>query len=626
MLTTVELFNNMCRDLEISLSDNDFVYFLDFNKLLDASRGYNFGNLTPDYSSLLKKGIIKLKYPEDEITNKFCKDYNNVIDSIKTLIDRICDELVNKKPQNYLQKVEYFKRMVDFPAISFKEALQRILFVNQLMWQTNHRLIGLGGLDSMLIDYYKDDLASGNINKEEVLSIIENFLYILHDNYNNKSNLLLGDTGQIIVLGKSDEQGGYLYNDLTLLFIQAFEKVQLPDPKIILRVNRYTPRDVLEVAVKCIATGIGAPLLSNDDVILPQLTNFGIPLSDALNYVTSACWEPLIGGKDSSLNNMTTLNFMRSLNNLFMREPISDINSFKEFKVRYLKYLSWNLNAVKRVISMQRLQYDPVLSVFTQGCYESKRDVSHGGAVYHNVGITTVALANVVNALLNIKKEVYERKTVSLVEIKKMIVTDFNGMEEWIPMLNSRANKYGSDDSDVISLTNEITRFVTNETKNFMTYLGGRMKFGLSAPTYIDAAKGFPASFDGRKKGEPFKVHISSEEATAYTEVINFASALDYGENRFNGNVVDLMITPAFINNNFDKFVDFIAYSIENGFFQMQMNVVSSDILIEAKQKPEKHRNLIVRVWGFSSYFNDLPDEYKDVLIERALMNERKAG
>ena len=92
--------------------------------------------------------------------------------------------------------------------------------------------------------------------------------------------------------------------------------------------------------------------------------------------------------------------------------------------------------------------------------------------------------------------------------------------------------------------------------------LGGRYKFGLSSPDYIMASKDFPASFDGRKKGEPFAVHISSDTSNAYTELINFASKLDYGENRFNGNVVDFMVSPDFIENNFEKFVDFLLLSI----------------------------------------------------------------
>ena len=164
------------------------------------------------------------------------------------------------------------------------------------------------------------------------------------------------------------------------------------------------------------------------------------------------------------------------------------------------------------------------------------------------------------------------------------------------------------------------------EIKNKKNKFGGEIKFGFSAPTYIMQSIDAPASFDGRKNGEPFGVHISSDKASVpYTELIQFATKLKYDGHRFNGNVIDFMITPNFIEDNFDKMVDFIILSISLGFFQMQMNVTSSDILIKAKANPREYENLIVRVWGFSAYFIDLPDNYKDLLIERALKNEGKS-
>ena len=176
-------------------------------------------------------------------------------------------------------------------------------------------------------------------------------------------------------------------------------------------------------------------------------------------------------------------------------------------------------------------------------------------------------------------------------------------------------------------LKDELQGFVpveqaTEIMKDYKNYLGGKYKFGLSAPSYIDASVNFPASLDGRKNGEPFGVHISTDASNGYTELMQFASKLDYGENRFNGNVVDFMVSPDFIENNFDKFVQFLLLSVKNGFFEMQMNVVSSKTLIEAKKNPDKFPNLIVRVWGFSAYFNDLPEQYKNYLIERTLKNE----
>ena len=264
--------------------------------------------------------------------------------------------------------------------------------------------------------------------------------------------------------------------------------------------------------------------------------------------------------------------------------------------------------------------------MFTEGCFEQKKDVSWGGARYHHVGITSVAMGNLVDTLFNIKEMVFDTQQYTLYDIKKMIILNFEGTEDIRDLLKEKTSYFGTDREEVISLVNRITDCVEEEIKGYRSYLGGKIKVGLSGSAYMDAARNFGASFVGRKAGEPFTVHISNEDNTSFTEIINFASQVEYGASRFNGNVVDFMVSPDFIQNNWDKFVDFLQLCIKSGFFEMQMNVVSSKTLIAARERPEDFPNLIVRVWGFSAYFRDLPDEYKDVLIERAQKNERVAS
>ena len=104
---------------------------------------------------------------------------------------------------------------------------------------------------------------------------------------------------------------------------------------------------------------------------------------------------------------------------------------------------------------------------------------------------------------------------------------------------------------------------------------------------------------------------------------MEFASNINYEKNVINGNVIDYILTPSYINNNIDKFTDYIKAYIDKGIYQLQINVIDSKTLIQAKENPELYSNLIVRVWGFSAYFNDLPEEYKELLIKRALDAER---
>ncbi len=210
----------------------------------------------------------------------------------------------------------------------------------------------------------------------------------------------------------------------------------------------------------------------------------------------------------------------------------------------------------------------------------------------------------------------------TLKEFNKLRINNFNNDKKIIKELKNNNIKYGQDNKECIELTNKIIKEFSKTLNSKRNPLGGKYKFGLSSPSYINESKNFAATFDGRKNNEPFAVHISCDLSNAYTELVSFASKLDYSENRFNGNVVDFFVSPNFIEDNYEKFLSFLILSINVGFFEMQMNVVNSKTLIEARNNPEKFPNLIVRVWGFSAYFKDLPNEYKDYIIERALKCE----
>jgi len=138
----------------------------------------------------------------------------------------------------------------------------------------------------------------------------------------------MGDTGQVIILGGKEEDGTYYYNELTELFIKAIEELQIPDPKVLLRVCDKTPDFLIETALNCINTGIGSPLLSNDDAIIKELIKYGYDKRDAYNYVVSACWEPAAVGKGLEQNNINFLEFLKPLNNLLDNENLENIKKF----------------------------------------------------------------------------------------------------------------------------------------------------------------------------------------------------------------------------------------------------------------------------------------------------------
>ena len=452
-----------------------------------------------------------------------------------------------------------------------------------MLWQTNHTLNGLGRLDFILNDIYKKD----NITKEESYVLIKDFIEKLHSYYYFKSNELAGDTGQIIVLGGLNEDNTYFYNELTYLFMEALKELKLPDPKIILRYSKDIPQDLLKLAIETMTTGIGSPLISNDDLVIENLINFGYEKKDAYNYVVSACWEPAPIGRGLELNNVHHFIFLKPLNELLDRD-MCNYNTFNELLDDYKKYLNNHVNQILSQINTYSWETDPIISLFIENKFNE--DISEGSAIYNNYGLTSVSLSNTVNSLYNIKKLVFDEKKYTLTELNENRKNNFPN-EDLLKTLKDQ-EKFGMDNEEIINLTNEITSYVDSICANNTTRYGGKFKFGLSAPSYISSSGDISASLDGRKNSEPFNVHISFENNKDYTEIMRFASQLEYNNNRFNGNVVDFMVSPDFIKKNLEKFMDFIK---------------------------------IVRVWGFSSYFKDLPKEYQDMLISRSIKNEKNS-
>lgn len=609
-----DLFSN----IDINIPEKGFIFSLDKYKTLGT---FNFplNNLSVDYSMILHNSINKLKLNYENKFDEYSLNQLYTLEGIEVLIDRTINELKLSNRDDKEKYIQFFNNIKQYPVSSFEEALQRILFYNQLLWQTGHKLNGFGRLDKILNDIYNTD----SISKEDALKLIKDFLVAGHSYYYSKSAFLSGDTGQIIVLGGLEKDGSYFCNDLSYLFIDALTELNIPDPKLILRYSKYSPRSLIELGIKCMETGVGSPLLSNDDVIIDKLINFGYENEDAYNYVVSACWEPAPIGRSLEMNNVNCLVFINPLNELLDNENLNKFNDFDSVLIKYKEYLKKYIENVTMQVNQLTWETDPLISLFIEGCDENLKDISQGSAVYNNYGLTSVSLSNTVNSLLNIKSLVFDSSRFTLDELNNQRLSNFEDLE-FLDTLKNQSLKFGMDNNEVLNLTKDIVNHTNEVIKSINTVYGGKFKFGLSAPSYISSAFNEKASLDGRKNSEPFNVHISLDDNKDYTEIMRFASKLDYSDTRFNGNVVDLLVSPNFINKNFDKFTDFLILSMNMGVFQIQLNVVDSKILIDAKQNPDKYPNLIVRVWGFSAYFKDLPETYQDVLIKRAIENESK--
>ncbi|MBC7119318.1 MAG: DUF3029 family protein [Methanobacteriaceae archaeon] len=588
----VEQLEKVCEIAKIDFRSNErFFYSIDTNLHVLGYPGYRrLGNLTVDYSFILERGLEGI---EKIIDDKLKKEDNRYLKFLKRCVDAI---------KVYWRRcVEYSEELADIlarvpvkPARNLEEALQSILFINSLLWMYGHPLNGLGRLDKILEPYYT--------KAENTHEIIKNFILALSKYYEFKSNVLPGDTGQVIVLGGE-------YNKLTQIFLEVMRELRLPDPKIVLRVNRNMPEKIWELSYECLKEGLGYPLFSNDEVIIKSLGEY-YDESDAVDYSTSACWEPLIPGKSADQNNLANINLLKPL-----EDALRGFNGgFEELLERYRKSLNNHLDETIDTIESLKVEPSPLLSLFFPDCLKNAKDIAYGGTRYNINGILTVGMGNLINSLLNIKRVCYDQKRIKPQEIISILEDNFRSHKSLKFELENKGLKYGMDEPEVIELTNRIISMLHEK-------LRGKYKFGLSSPSYLTEGESTKASFDGRLAREPLGVNISPVKFTAnmsYTEIFNFASELDYSK-AYNGGVVDIMIEKSLMDRIPQEFTSLIKTAIMKGVMQIQVNVLNPKILLKALKNPELFPDLIVRVWGFSTYFKDLPKEYQEIIVKRAL-------
>ena len=592
-----------------------FAYSIDFYKSWKI-KNRQIANCTIDYEIILNNSLQELKMLGED--DEYIRDNYRVVESFENYVNRCALKVKKSKLYNKKNIYKWLTNILTSKAETLEEALQRILFVNQVMWQTRHNQMGLGRLDVILEKYITDDMT-----EDYLVEIFKDFFALLHKYYWFKSEEMPGDTGQIVILGGETENGKYVTNKITYAVIRAIKELQIPDPKILLRVSDKTSEELWKNAISCLTTGIGSPLFSNDSKVIPALLNYGYEKEDAQNYVTSACWE-IIPGNSCEQNNIGVFDFAAPFDLMAKKENLSELETWESFICKFAEHLCGHVYYMAQLTNNIVWEKDPLLSFFKSICRKNRKDVSEGGCTYNNYGILSLALANTVNSLINIQQYVYREKRYSLKEFFTM--RNMNFPNEIIRNELKNSKKYfGTDEDngeDVIGLTNWLLMRVNEAIEPIKNQYDGHIKFGLSSPGYITVGVKAPATFDGRLDNEPYSIHISADDNQNITGLVNFASAINYGDSGFNGNVVDFMISPDFVNNNIEKFTTFMKTCILQGVFQMQINVVSYKMLMEARNNPASFPNLIVRVWGFSAYFKDLPEEYKDYIIERARLNE----
>ena len=508
-------------------------------------------------------------------------------------------------------------------ARTFHEALQSLRVLHYAMWCEGEYHCGLGRIDQYLYPYYEADIKAGRLTDETALEELEEFFVACNRDSDLYIGIQQGDNGQSVMLGGVTRDGKPAFNALSRLCLKACGELKLVDPKINLRVDKTTPLEIYELGTELTAKGLGFPQYANDDVVIPALQRWGYELEDARDYSVAACWEFLVPGCGMDINNIDAVSFVGALDATLriLTQRHRDTEAFYEDVEReFFDEVQRRADALVEKYRHVEILPGPFVSVISTGCVEKARDICRG-AKYNNFGIHGTGIAVAVDSLASVRELVFEKRLVSLPELVKLLDTDFDGRPDVLAAAKA-APKMGNADPKVDDIAKRVIGFWGHAFDGKKNDRGGMFRPGTgSAMYYIWHARDVPASPDGRLKGEPLSANWApalDAPVKGPVSVVRSFTEPDLGLVCNGGPLTIEIHDSAFsMPDGVEKVAHLVKFFIERGGHQMQINTINRDTLLDAQKHPERHRHLIVRVWGWSGYFIELDKEYQDQIIKR---------
>ena len=634
-------------------------------------------HLAVDYEQLLKIGLVgyekrvrqlkaelDLCVPENIDKYVFYKAVLIVIEAVKTYADRfsllaqeMAENAQSHRKDELLEISNICSKVPYEPASSFKEAIQSVWFIQLILQiESNGHSLSYGRFDQYMYPYLKADLEKGVITDEEAVELLTNlWIKTLTINKVRSQAHTFSSAGspmyQNVTIGGQTPDKKDAVNKLSFLVLKSVAQTRLPQPNLTVRYYNGLNKEFLDECIEVMKLGTGMPAFNNDEIIIPSFIDLGVKEEDAYNYSAIGCVETAVPGKwGYRCTGMSYQNFPRILLAV-MNDGVDvtsgkrfvegygyfrDMKSFEELQdawdksIREITRLSVIVeNAVD--LASERDVPDILCSTLTQDCIGRGKTIKEGGAVYDFISGLQIGIAKMADSLAAIKKLVFEEKKITPQQLWDALQDDFMSEENQKiqSMLINEAPKYGNDDDYVDQLVVEAYDSYINEIKKYPSTryqrgpVGGIRYAGTSSiSANVGQGYGTMATPDGRKAHTPLAEGCSPAHAmdkNGPTAVFKTVSKLPTHEIT-GGVLLNQKVTPQMLatEENKEK-LEMIIKTFFNRLhgYHVQYNVVSRETLIDAQKNPEKHRDLIVRVAGYSAFFNVLSRATQDDIIER---------
>ena len=592
-------------------------------------------NICADWSLLLSEGLLGRKQVALATRKRLADEPNAVefLDSVIETIDAVLGLAARygeaAREQGLAEIADILEHVPAYPARTFHEALQSLRLCQAVVWLSGHYHVGLGRFDQYMWPYLSSDLRAGRLTVETAEELLAEFFISLNKDSDLYPGVQQGDNGQSLTLGGITPDGDLAVNELTRMVLRVSRDLAMIDPKINLRISAQSDLDLLSLATDLTRVGLGFPQYSNDDVVIPALVSHGYALEDARDYVVAACWEFIIPGRGMEVVNIGAVSFPAAVDHA-IRAGLSAHDDFSSILKRVSEDIDAQVHRLGDAYARLLLPPAPYYSVFMRGCLEQGKDLSDG-LKYNNFGIHGACAANAADALAVVKQFVFEDGNISSNDLLSALEADFNGYEPMRRRLAEDGPKVGNNDSVADGLLVRLFDDFANACESYGHMpQGGILRPGTgSAMYYIWLATGHEgmreplvsATADGRLHGEPFSANLSPSLGVRVRGPISTLQSfakIDY-QRVFNGGPITMELSNTVFRNaeSVRKTAMLVRTFAQLGCQQLQLNSLNIETLLDAKKHPEIHKNLIVRVWGWSGYFCELAPEYQDQIIAR---------
>ena len=506
-----------------------------------------------------------------------------------------------------------------YGARNFYEALVCFRILNYVLWLNGGKHNTIGRFDQYIYPFFENDIRSGTLSEAEALELIEELFIDLNTDADLYEGVQQGDNGQSMVLGGCDKDGKDAYNKLSELCLRASLELSLIDPKINLRVNKNTSPEIYKLGTLLTKQGLGFPQYSNDDVVIPALVELGYDLEDARNYVVAACWEFIIPGLGLDIPNIDALNFA-GLSERIIRENLAEASSINDLEEAMNVAIGEEVARMTSRIKNMFTQPSPLQSLLMTDCVRLGKDIKNC-AKYNNFGFHGTGIANVADSFAAVQKVVFDDASISKERLLKALEKDFVGYEKERNLLLS-APKMGDNDDYVDNYAVRFLNVFADCCKKYTNEKGGCFRAGTgTAMYYIWYSAELNATADGRKKGTPLAANYSPSLNVPLNGALSVIQSFTKPDLHkvCNGGPLTLEFHDTVFRNDdgVEKVAKLVELYVQLGGHQLQLNAVNRERLLDAQAHPENHRNLIVRVWGWSGYFNELDLVYQNHVIQR---------